>query len=69
MADKKQADFEGVLNPKRVVDRREAAASEPEDRAKGKDAGDLPGPGFNFFKGKQMPKREAELAELLKKRK
>lgn len=63
---KKDADFEGVMNPKRVVERREAEAENP---AKGKDAGDLPGPNFNFFKGKQMPKKEAELAELLKKRK
>lgn len=47
MADK-EADFTGVMNPKRTLDRREAEASEKKN---GRDAGDLEGPNKDFFKG------------------
>jgi hypothetical protein len=68
MADRKEADFEGVLNPKRTLSRRMSEAGE-EDPKKGVDKGDIPGPNFDFFKGGGKKKDDKGLEEILKKRK
>lgn len=66
MAEKKQVNE--VVNPKRTIERRLEEAGEA-DPKKGVDKGDLPGPGFNFFKPRDHSKDAEGLAEALKKRK
>jgi hypothetical protein len=64
--DKKQADFGGVLNPKRTLQRQEDAAMSAPDPKMGKDAGDLPGPAMDFFKPREGKTRTPP-ADMLKK--
>lgn len=69
------ADTSGITNPKRVIEKREAAAS---DSKAGRDMGDLPGPAADFFKGSGMSQadfskyskggKKTPPAEMMKKR-
>ena len=68
MAEKKQADFSGVLNPKRTIERRMKEAEEGPSKG-GTDAGDIPGPNVDFFKPRDKSGDAAGLAAALKKRK
>ena len=64
------ADFSGLTNPKRVIEKRMAEAeSESPDPKKGVDKGDLPGPHIDFFKPRDRSKDAAGLAKALKNRK
>ena len=62
------ADFSGLTNPRRVIEKRlaEAEATNPK---KGVDRGDLPGPNVDFFKPRDRSKDAAGLAKALKNRK
>lgn len=68
MAGKEQADFKGVLNPRRVLaQREEMTMGDKPDVSKGADAGDLPGPAADFFKPRDASKRTGPPADMLKK--
>lgn len=67
------ADFTGVTNPKRVLDRRmkEAEGDSAPDPKKGIDKGDLPTPGMSQSEFSGYPgsrKKGGPPAEMLKKR-
>lgn len=67
MADKEQANFKGVLNPRRVLaQREEQAMGDKPDVSKGVDAGNLPGPAMDFFKPRGGD-RKGPPADMLKK--